>query len=238
MQVALTIAGSDSGGGAGIQADLRTFERHQLFGTSVITAITAQNTQGVFRVGLLEPVLIQEQLQAVLEDFKIGAIKIGMLGGKAQVEAVAEVLEKQPRLPIVVLDPVLCAKGGAVLLEPDAIRCLKERLLPLCTLVTPNLPENEVLGELVGAVLLKGGHGEGSELVDRLYVGDQEYCWRHPKVQSRNTHGTGCVLSSAIAARLCRGEELVDAVGGAIAYVQERIEASKVSVGRGQGPLL
>jgi hydroxymethylpyrimidine/phosphomethylpyrimidine kinase len=231
----LTIAGSDSGGGAGIQADLKTFFDHGVYGMSVVVGVTAQNTRGVDAVHLCPPDIVAAQIRAVLADLPVDAIKIGMLGAAPQIEAVADVLAGY-RGPIV-LDPVMVAKGGAPLLQPDAVAALRA-FAPRCTLLTPNLPEAEVLGPIDAATLTKDGHGSGDEVVDVLTAGGARHVFRHPRQVSRNTHGTGCTLSSAIAARLARGEGLVEACGGAIAYVAALIAYSTESLGGGHGPLL
>lgn len=231
---ALTIAGSDSGGGAGIQADLKTFLDHRVYGMSVIVGVTAQNTRGVDAVHLVPPDVVRAQIRAVLADLPVDAIKIGMLGAAPQIAAVAEALEGYAG-PIV-LDPVMVAKGGAPLLAPDAVAALRA-FAPRCTLLTPNLPEAEVLGPVPAATLLKDGHGSGAWVVDRLRVGGEEHVFRHRRVDSKNTHGTGCTLSSAIAARLARGEGLVEACRGGVAYVARLIRRSRESLGSGHGPL-
>jgi hydroxymethylpyrimidine/phosphomethylpyrimidine kinase len=249
----LTIAGSDSGGGAGIQADLKTFAAHGAYGMSVVTAVTAQNTLGVTAVEVLSVEIVRAQLDAVLGDLGVDAIKIGMLATAAIVQAVADGLAAAPEVPIV-LDPVMVAKGGASLLADDAVEALRARLLPLATLVTPNLPEAErLVGRRIAAeadrvaackalavngraVLLKGGHGEGEEIVDLLWHHGEVHRFAHPRQHTRATHGTGCTLSSAIAARLARGEPLATAVGGALDYVQAAIAAAP-GLGAGHGPL-
>jgi hydroxymethylpyrimidine/phosphomethylpyrimidine kinase len=243
-RTALTIAGSDSGGGAGIQADLKTFLDHRVYGMSVVTAITAQNTRGVTGVWPVPAEAIRAQLVAVFADLPVDAVKIGMLGDAVTIGVVADFLATLPSCPPIVLDPVMIAKGGASLLHADAVAALRERLVPLATLVTPNVPEAEALGDLGGAtVLYKGGHAEGDVVIDRL-VGPGfegpggERAWHHPRVISRNTHGTGCTLSSAIAAGLARGLPLSDACDQGIAYVSGLLVASVESLGSGHGPLL
>ena len=249
----LTIAGSDSGGGAGIQADLKTFAAHGGYGMSVLTAVTAQNTLGVTAVHVLPIEIVRAQLDAVLADLGVDAIKVGMLATAAIVEAVADGLGAAPAVPIVV-DPVMVAKGGAPLLAEDAVEAVRARLLSLATLVTPNLPEAERLSgrpiateadrlaacEAIGAagcaVLLKGGHGDGDEIVDLLWDRGEIHRFVHPRQHTRATHGTGCTLSSAIAARLACGETLRDAVSGALDYVQAAI-ATAPGLGAGHGPL-
>ena len=259
----LTIAGSDSGGGAGIQADLKTFAAHGVYGLSVITAITAQNTVAVTAVSDVPVEVVAAQLDAVFADIGADAVKIGMLSSPALVRVVAERLRAW-RPARVVLDPVMVAKSGAVLLAEEAILALREELLPLATLVTPNLPEAEKLtgrnlkgagaDELAAAaaaladavlagtsnarpaVLLKGGHGDGEAVLDLLYAAGEVTYFSHPRIATAATHGTGCTLSSAIAARLALGAELEDAVGGAIDYLHGAIAAA-YKIGRGCGPV-
>jgi hydroxymethylpyrimidine/phosphomethylpyrimidine kinase len=265
----LTIAGSDSGGGAGIQADLKTFAAHGAYGMSALTAVTAQNTRAVTAVHEVPPKVVAAQIDAVFEDIGVDGVKIGMLASAPIVRAVARSLrrwavpgdaEPRGRGPIIVLDPVMVAKSGDPLLAGDAVAALQEELLPLATLVTPNLPEAaRMTGLPVGsrderlaaarelaargpAVLLKGGHGEGAEVVDLLVSpaslsGDEPArTFRHPRIESRSTHGTGCTLSSAIAARLAAGEPLERAVEGGIQYLQGAILAA-YPIGSGHGPV-
>ena len=237
----LTIAGSDSGGGAGIQADLKTFAAHGAYGMSAITALTAQNTVGVRAVHEVPPEIVAAQIDAVLEDIGVDAVKIGMLASAPIIRAVADRL-RHWKPPHVVLDPVMIAKSGDALLRDDAVEALLEELVPLCEIVTPNLPELERMGgaeELAKrgpAVLAKGGHAEGPEVVDLLIVGEEVHRFSHPRQATSSTHGTGCTLSSAIAARLGRGEELPLAVGGAIEYLQ-RAMAAAYPLGSGHGPV-
>jgi len=252
----LTIAGSDSGGGAGIQADLKTFAAHGAYGMSVLTAVTAQNTLGVRAVHPVPPEVVAAQIDAVFEDIGVDAVKIGMLANAEIVAAVAERLAVHaPRH--VVLDPVMVAKSGDPLLEAEAADALGSELVPLATLVTPNLPEAERLAgdaledrESLGralaerwevAVLLKGGHAMenqagSSELEDLLFAGGEVLRFSHRRIETSSTHGTGCTLSSAIAARLGRGEELAAAVGGAIDYLHGAIAAA-YPLGGGHGPV-
>ncbi len=252
--VCLTIAGSDSGGGAGIQADLKTFSAHGVFGTSAITLITAQNTRGVSAVQTLHPELVRAQIRAVLEDFPVGAIKTGALGNAEIIEVVAAELRGR-NLPLIV-DPVMLAKSGDALIERDAIAVLKERLFPLATLITPNLPEAEVLLSLENGqlsdenavrellespapfpFLLKGGHGEGATLYDYLWLPDgQIQTWSSPRQNTRHTHGTGCTLSAAIAAQLALGASVPIAIERARNYVAAAIKAAP-GLGGGAGPL-
>lgn len=238
IRTVLTIAGSDSGGGAGIQADLKTFMDHDVYGMSVITAVTAQNSCGVHAVELVSPQLVEYQLRAVLDDFPIHAIKTGMLGNAAIIEAVCGVLESLAVLPPLVVDPVMVAKGGASLLDTKAVDTLKHRLIPLACITTPNLPELDVLGELSGTRLVKDGHGEGRMVVDRLIHEQRLTRFVHRRFRSPNTHGTGCTLSAAIAARLARGDSIHDACRRAVAYVSGLIRRSRDSIGKGHGPLL
>jgi len=254
----LTIAGSDSGGGAGIQADLKTFAAHGGYGMSVIAALTAQNTREVRAVHEVPAAIVAAQIDAVLEDIGADAVKIGMLASAGIIRAVADRLRvhlKGTGVPIV-LDPVMIAKSGARLLREDAVEALKAELLPLATLVTPNLPELETLTGLAAgneeerlraaralaalgpAVLAKGGHAEGDEVVDLLLEGDRIHRFAHPRLHTASTHGTGCTLSSAIAARLGAGEELPRAVAGGIAYLAGAIAAA-YPIGKegGHGPV-
>jgi hydroxymethylpyrimidine/phosphomethylpyrimidine kinase len=255
----LTIAGSDSGGGAGIQADLKTFAAHGAYGMSVITALTAQNTREVRAVHEVPAEMVAAQIDAVLEDIGADAVKIGMLSSAGIVRAVASRLGfhlKDRKVPVV-LDPVMIAKSGDRLLRADAVEALRTDLVPLATLVTPNLPELEALtGLAVGteaerlaaaqalaargpAVLAKGGHAEGEEVVDLLVErGGRVHRFAHPRLHTPSTHGTGCTLSSAIAARLGAGEELPRAVAGAIEYLSGAIAAAyPLGSGDGHGPV-
>ena len=250
---ALTIAGSDSGGGAGIQADLKTFAAHRVYGASVVTAVTAQNTVGVKDSVVLEEALVGSQLDAVLSDIGADAIKVGMLGNEAIVRAVVAGLTVYSSIPLV-LDPVMIAKSGDSLLEDAAVRALSSTLLPLATLVTPNLPEAARLtglpvespaeriraarriGEAGPAVLLKGGHGGGDQIEDLLWSEGEAQWFRGGRIDTVNKHGTGCTLSSAVAARLARGESLFNAVEGAIRYVREAIRSAP-DLGAGHGPV-
>ncbi|MEZ5317849.1 MAG: bifunctional hydroxymethylpyrimidine kinase/phosphomethylpyrimidine kinase [Vicinamibacterales bacterium] len=253
MRTALTIAGSDSGGGAGIQADLKTFAAHGVFGTSAVTAVTAQNTTGVLAVQALPPALVVAQIDAVLDDLGADAIKIGMLADAAIARAVAGVLEAR-RPPRVVLDTVMVAKGGAPLLSPDAVEVLRARLLPLATVITPNTPEAEALtGRSIAsiddqrdaaralldlgarAVIVKGGHLDG-DAVDVVADGTTIVELRAPRVPTRHTHGTGCTFSSAVAARLALGDDLADAARRAKDYVTGAIRHAP-ELGRGHGPV-
>ena len=253
----LTIAGSDSSGGAGIQADLKAFSALGAYGASVITALTAQNTRTVTAIHDVPPEFVTEQIDAVFDDLRIDAVKIGMLSRPATIDAVATGLARHGATNVV-LDPVMVAKSGALLLQPDAVAALKERLLPLATTITPNLPEAGVLldrsvtddeadmteaGEALralgpSAVLVKGGHGTGAESVDILVTDIGAKRLAAPRVQTKNTHGTGCTLSSAIAAFLARGSRVEDAVIQAKAYIGDALaHADALQVGTGHGPV-
>jgi hydroxymethylpyrimidine/phosphomethylpyrimidine kinase len=250
---ALTIAGSDSGGGAGIQADLKTFSAFRVFGMSVITAVTAQNSLGVQGVENLPPAFVALQLRSVLSDFGAGAAKCGMLSTAPIIEAVAAALADDPVEKLVV-DPVMVAKSGDALLQPDARQALIERVLPLALVVTPNLPEAESLAGIPVAsrpdmeeaarrihrlgpryVLVKGGHLKG-DAIDLLWNGKAFTAFRAPRIDSGNTHGTGCTLSAAIAAGLARGQAIGDAIRDAKAYVTRAIREG-FAAGRGVGQL-
>lgn len=244
---ALTVAGSDSGGGAGIQADLKTFLDHRVFGMSVICAITAQNTRGVTRVDAVPVEGVLAQLDAVFADLPVGAVKIGMLGTADLARAVAGFLRALPQRPPVVLDPVMVATTGARLLDDDAVAVVRDELLPLAALATPNVDEARVLAgsdafdrvlawarSAPCAVLITGGDDVGDDVVDTLVVGGEIRVFRAPRIPGRSFHGTGCTLSSAVAARLSRGEPLDRAVDGALAYVKRLIgRAVEGSVGGG-----
>jgi hydroxymethylpyrimidine/phosphomethylpyrimidine kinase len=250
---ALTIAGSDSGGGAGIQADLKTFSAFRVFGMSVITAVTAQNSLGVQGVENLPPAFVARQLRSVLTDFGADAAKCGMLSTAPIIEAVAATLAEHP-IERLVVDPVMVAKSGDPLLRPDARRALIERILPLALVVTPNLPEAETLAGIPVAeradmeeaarrihrlgprhVLVKGGHLK-EEAVDLLWDGRAFTAFAAPRLDSANTHGTGCTFSAAIAAGLSRGRPLGDAVRDAKAYVTRAIREG-FQAGHGVGQL-
>jgi hydroxymethylpyrimidine/phosphomethylpyrimidine kinase len=255
--IALTIAGSDSGGGAGIQADLKTFAALGVYGASVITALTAQNTRGVRGVHPVPPDFVTAQLDAVFDDLAINAVKIGMVASRGVIEAIAAGLAR--RTPAyVVLDPVMVATSGDKLLAEDAIDALRRLLIPLSTLITPNLPEAAaLLGESVAtseaaiadqgkrllafgcpSVLIKGGHGEGSESIDYLFTSAATLPLTAPRIATRNTHGTGCSLSSAIAAGLAKGDALETSVRNAKTFISEAIAASdRFAVGHGHGPV-
>jgi hydroxymethylpyrimidine/phosphomethylpyrimidine kinase len=235
---ALTIAGSDSGGGAGIQADLKTFLDHGVYGMSVVCALTAQNTRGVHAIWAPPPAFVRAQLDAVFSDLPVDAVKIGMIGGVETLREVAAFFRALSPRPPIVLDPVTVAKGGHPLLAPEAVAVLRAELVPLATLVTPNVPEAAALGPLPVPVLRKGGHAEGDTVTDTLSTpGAPDRHWRHRRLRTPHTHGTGCTLSAAIAARLARGEALEPAVAGAIRYVARLIARSQEGLGGGHGPL-
>ena len=252
--VALTIAGSDSSGGAGIQADLKTFAAHGVYGATAIAALTAQNTTGVLAVYAVPPAFVAAQIDAVAADLPVAALKTGMLFDAGIVTVVAETL-RRVALPNLVVDPVMVSKSGARLLEEDAVKALRDRLFPLATIVTPNLPEAAVLcgrpvtteaerreavrliaGFGPRAVLLKGGHAAGPEAVDLFYENGRIETLRSPRVATRHTHGTGCTLSAAVAARLALGDPLFESVVGAKEYLSRAIAAAP-GLGRGTGPL-
>jgi hydroxymethylpyrimidine/phosphomethylpyrimidine kinase len=255
-KAALTIAGSDSGGGAGIQADLKTFSALGVYGTSAITAITAQNTCGVLAVETLAPALVAAQIAAVLADIRIDAVKIGMLATPAVIAAVAEAL--QSGTGPVVLDPVMVAKSGDALLQEDAIAALTRFLLPRADLLTPNRPEaarllDQPLAETTAeaeaqgfalldlgarAVLMKGGHAAGPICTDLLITRDGVLALTAPRIATGNTHGTGCSLSSAIAAELAKGQSLPLALHRAHGWLQGAIAAAdRLGIGQGHGPV-
>jgi hydroxymethylpyrimidine/phosphomethylpyrimidine kinase len=255
--VALTIAGSDSSGGAGIQADLKTFAALGVYGACAITALTAQNTIGVTGIHRVPPEFVTAQIDAVFSDLDVMAIKIGMVAQRATIDAIADALTRWSPAPIV-LDPVMVATSGDRLLEPEAVAALRARLIPAAAILTPNLPEAAaLLDEPVAssaaeieaqgrrllalgcpAVLIKGGHGGGSDSVDYLVSAAGTLTLSAPRSPTRNTHGTGCSLSSAIAAGLARGEDLVSAVRHAKAFVNDAIAAAdRFSVGHGHGPI-
>ena len=253
----LSIAGSDPSGGAGIQADLKAFSARGCYGMAVITALTAQNTRGVSAVVPLDPDFVAEQIRMVFADIRVDAVKIGMIANAGIASAVAEALKPHRGIPLV-LDPVMIAKGGASLLDPDAVEALTSELLPLATLLTPNLPEAAaLLGDpeacdrrimesqavrltALGpkAVMVKGGHLAGKESPDVL-VADGEVKWFEARrVETPNTHGTGCSLSSALAAELAKGRAPHEAVRVAKAWLAGAVGASgRLTVGSGHGPV-
>lgn len=252
--VALTIAGSDSGAGAGIQADLKTFAAHGVYGTTAITAVTAQNTLGVFAFDVLSPPLVRAQIDAVAADLPPRAVKTGMLATAAIVETVAAAI-RDLRLPQVVVDPVMISKSGARLLDDQALAAVKAALLPHAAVVTPNIPEAEALTGLAirsdgdrreaarrllafgaRAVVIKGGHLPTDDIVDLLYDGETFSEFRGERVPGRHTHGTGCTFAAAIAAQLALGRPLVDAVPMAQRYVAKAIGRAP-NLGAGNGPV-
>lgn len=253
----LTIAGSDSGGGAGIQADLKTFSALGCFGTSAITAITVQNTCGVKAIHSIPVEIVQGQIEAVMTDIKPSAIKIGMVHNVELVKAVATELKKYVDVPII-FDPVMVSTSGHQLIEAETIQVLQAVLFPLATLITPNLDEAAILAnmkintvwdmevaalKIIGsgckAVLLKGGHLKTTELTDLLYTSDgYKNSFETKYIDTKNTHGTGCTLSSAIAVFIADGQDLPTAIGNAKAYVHEAIlQGSDVKTGEGHGPV-
>ena len=250
---AMTIAGSDSGGGAGVQADLKTFAALGVYGASTLTAITAQNTVAVTAVHELPVDLIAAQIDAVVTDIGVDAVKTGMLSSAAIVETVAAAVQRHA-LTHLVVDPVMIAKSGDALLRPEAVNALRDRLLPLAAVVTPNLPEAETLTglsittdadirraaeQIVGrgarAVVVKGGHRAGPA-VDLFYDGVRFQEFSAPRVDTRNTHGTGCTFAAALAAGLAQGQDLMAAVAQAKDYVTEAIRHA-YPLGQGHGPL-
>jgi len=257
MKRAMTVAGSDSGGGAGIQADLKTFAAFRVFGTSAVTALTAQNTLGVRGIFPVTPEFVTLQIEAIAQDIGSDVVKTGMLATRPIIEAVADALSRL-RLGPLVVDPVMVAKGGAPLLEPDAAGALVETLLPLASVVTPNLPEAEALfgspitdrngmrdaAKAIAArgprcVVVKGGHFEGgADSTDLFYDGQRFDELPAARIPTRNTHGTGCTFASAVAARLALGDGPWEAVQAAKRYVTDVIAASAgLSIGHGHGPL-
>lgn len=254
--IALTIAGSDSGGGAGIQADLKTFSALGVFGASALTAITAQNTRGVSAVEILSPAIVTGQIQAVLGDLDVDAIKIGMAANAEIVDAIAGCLEglHQP----IVLDPVMVATSGDRLLAEEAVAALRNGLVPLADLVTPNLPEaalltgtplvedetgmrrqaEAIMGFGARAVLMKGGHLKTGEAVDLLFDGEAMHRFGGPRIATTHDHGTGCTLAAAITARLALGDTMPEAVRASKDYLTEALRrADELKVGSGRGPV-
>lgn len=257
VPVAMSIAGSDSGGGAGIQADLKTFSALGVYGATTITALTAQNTQTVNGVFEVSPEFVINQLETVFEDIEVDAVKVGMLSSVPIIEAVASVLRQHTDIPVV-LDPVMVAKSGDSLLSQDAHQALIDVLCPLAYLLTPNVPEAAILTKSepatcesqliaqaqllctfgVHAVLMKGGHLVGEWCEDILVCNGTQTRFTHPRIHTANTHGTGCTLSSAIASFLARDCELVDAVQQASDYLHQSIlDADSLMVGHGHGPV-
>jgi len=253
VKTVMTIAGSDSGAGAGIQADLKTFAALGVYGTSVITAVTAQNTRGVYQVQEVSPNLVAAQIDAIVSDIGADVVKTGMLTNTGILEVVAEKV-RQYGLTKLVVDPVMLAKGGAPLLSKDAVSALRERLLPLALIVTPNLAEaaalvgrelrdqddtrwaaQEIAGMGARNVVIKGGHIDGPA-TDLFYDGQQYHEFSAPRVDTRNTHGTGCTFASAIAASIAKGSSVRQAVAMAKAYVTKALQHS-YPLGQGQGPV-
>ncbi len=254
LPTALTIAGSDSGGGAGIQADLKTFAAHGVYGTSAITALTAQNTMGVSGIHVAPDDFVTAQIEAVVADLGCDAVKTGMLANSTIVEAVAAAVEGL-ELPNLVVDPVMVAKSGDHLLDEEAVHALRWTLIRLARVVTPNLPEAEVLAKMPiasladmreaakriaalkpAAVVIKGGHLAGPEIVDVLYENGQFTEFVGPRIEGRHTHGTGCTFAAAIAAHLAKGAALKDAVPAAKTYVEGAMRKG-IPLGKGHRPL-
>ena len=252
----LSIAGSDPSGGAGIQADIKAISANGAYAMAAITALTAQNTQGVAGIHLMPPDFVKDQIEAVFADIRVDAVKIGMIANADIARAVARVLTAQDMVKIV-LDPVMIAKGGAALLQPDAVITLRNALWPLATVLTPNLPEAaHLLGVPIAAtreemaaqgtalcafgpkaVLMKGGHLDGPNSPDCLVTADDVTWFEAVRTETTNTHGTGCTLSSALAAHLAKGYSLPDAAQAAKAYVVQAIaQAGELTVGTGHGP--
>ncbi|WP_299827483.1 bifunctional hydroxymethylpyrimidine kinase/phosphomethylpyrimidine kinase [uncultured Roseobacter sp.] len=252
----LSIAGSDPSGGAGIQADIKAISANGAFAMAAVTALTAQNTQGVSGVHLVPPEFVSDQIEAVFADIHVAAIKIGMIANAQIASAVAKSISAHPEVPVI-LDPVMIAKGGAPLLAADAIATLREKLLPLATVLTPNLPEAahlldrapaatraemEAQGRALctlgpKAVLMKGGHLDATQSPDVLVTPERAQWFEASRTLTQNTHGTGCTLSSALAAHIGKGASLPEAVTAAKAYVSAAISgADTLSVGKGHGP--
>ncbi|MGE4483703.1 MAG: bifunctional hydroxymethylpyrimidine kinase/phosphomethylpyrimidine kinase [Oscillospiraceae bacterium] len=252
MKNLLTIAGSDCSGGAGIQADLKTFAAHRAYGMSVIVSVVAENTSRVIAIQDIDIGIIEDQLEAVFEDIRVDGVKVGMLSNAGTMKAVAGKLRKYGP-PNPVIDPVMVAKGGCALMREDALDTLKSEIIPLAFVLTPNIPEAEAItglkitgiGEMkkaaeliskMGAknVLIKGGHLAG-DAVDILYDGEHFNAYPNERVQTKNTHGTGCTLSSSIAANLANGLEITDAVSAAKTYITTAIRHA-LPIGKGHGP--
>lgn len=254
---ALTIAGSDSCGGAGVQADIKTMSALGVYAASAITSITMQNTMGVQAIQAIKPEIVAGQIKAVMDDIKPLAIKIGMVNDKATIQAIADTLKiYSPN--ILVVDPVMVSTSGSMLMQKDALGVFCSNLLPMATLLTPNIPEAEVLSHTkistaedmdiaakrilelgCKAVLIKGGHLEGGKKIDKLYTSEAEPAtFVHDTIETRNTHGTGCTLSSAITSFMARGQKMTDAVAYAKEYLSKALEAGKdVHIGEGHGPV-
>lgn len=253
MLVALTIAGSDSSGGAGIQADLKTFQAHGVFGMSAVTAVTVQNTQKVYDIQEILPKIVHDQIICLFDDIEIHAVKIGMVSSIELIQAITKAL-KAVKPPAIVLDPVMISKSGYRLLNQDAQDALTQYLFPLAEVVTPNIYEAEALiGKKIAGVddmksaaidilklgsnkvVVKGGHLEEDRATDILYDGQEFKALESQRVETKNTHGTGCTFSSAIAANIALGKEFFEAVTLAKAYITGAIEHS-LSIGKGHGP--
>lgn len=253
MKKALTIAGSDCSGGAGIQADLKTFSANGVFGMSVIVSVVAENTQRVIDIQDITPDMILKQMEAVFEDIEVDAVKVGMLSEKECMLAVSQGLKKYKPKNIVV-DPVMYAKGGCPLMNPDAIDLLIKEIIPLADIITPNIPEAEKIADMkinniedmktackkiyamgTRAVLVKGGHGEGESSIDVLFDGKDFHSFSSERINTKNTHGTGCTLSSAIASNLALGRDMAEAVRRSKEYVTMAIKHS-LAIGKGHGP--
>ncbi|HEV7322561.1 MAG TPA: bifunctional hydroxymethylpyrimidine kinase/phosphomethylpyrimidine kinase [Ensifer sp.] len=254
--IAVTIAGSDSGGGAGIQADLKTFSALGVYGASVVTAVTAQNTRGVSAVEDISPAVVAAQIDAVFSDLAVGSVKIGMVSRRETIGVVAAGLRRYDKLAVV--DPVMVATSGDHLMRSDAIATLKEELLPLALVLTPNLPEAALLtGRAIAeneteisrqaemllklgarSVLMKGGHARGRDAIDILYSDMGVLHLSRPRIETRNDHGTGCTLSAAIAAGLAKGEPIAGAVIAAKTYLHDAlVAADDLTIGQGRGPV-
>ena len=253
LPTALTVAGSDSSGGAGVQADLKTFQALGVYGMSAITAVTVQNTRKVYAVEAVSPQVVHDQITCLFDDIEIHAVKIGMVSSVALIEAIASALSKVSRPPVV-LDPVMISKSGYALLEPDARQALQEKLFPIADVVTPNVHEAEALvggtikteaqmraaakkikGHGAKMVVVKGGHLDGDAATDIVFDGTRFAVLSSERFATRNTHGTGCTFSSAIAAYLAKGDSFFDAARKAKDYVTGAI-AHALSIGKGHGP--
>ena len=253
----LTIAGSDCSGGAGIQADIKTMSALGVYAATAITSITVQNTKGVQAVHGVNPLIVADQIKAVMDDLKPDAVKIGMVNDCATIHAIADTLKHYPKCPIVI-DPIMVSTSGFYLMNPDALELFCDSLLPMSTLLTPNLPEAEILSNMkiytiddmdiaaqrilslgCKAVLIKGGHLKGGEKVDRLYMANGGVqTFTHKTIDTQNAHGTGCTLSSAITSFIARGLNLVDAIAAAKKYLSQALVAGKdIHIGEGHGPV-
>lgn len=254
---ALTIAGSDCSGGAGIQADIKTMSALGVYAAAAITSITVQNTKGVKAVHGVNPLIVADQIKAVMDDIKPDAVKIGMVNDCATIHAIADTLMHYPKCPIVI-DPIMVSTSGFNLMKQDTLELFCDSLLPMSTLLTPNLPETEILSNMkinsiddmdiaaqriqslgCKAVLIKGGHAKGDRKVDRLYTANGGVqTFTHKTIDTRNTHGTGCTLSSAITSFIARGQDLADAIAAAKNYLSQALEAGKdIYIGEGHGPV-